>query len=81
MAQELPAAAGVKTTLNVALLPGAITRGRVRPEVLKPVPEKLTFEIVTLPIPVLLSRIDCEFGAPMTTFPKLALVGVAESDP
>jgi hypothetical protein len=72
----LPGEVGVNTTLNTALSPDAITAGTVRPAILKPVPETLTREIVTLPFPVLLNLMVCELFSPMTTLPKLALDGV-----
>ena len=51
----LPEDVGVNKTLNVALLPDAITVGTVRPATLKPLPTTLTRDIMTLPSPVLFS--------------------------
>jgi hypothetical protein len=77
----LPETVGANITSNVALRPEAIVSGKPRPAILKPLPETLALEIVTLLLPVLLSRTGCELVVPMTTFPKLALDGIAERDP
>lgn len=75
----VPAAAGANTALNVAVLPAAIVSGTVRPVVLKPVPEGVASEIVTLALPPFVKVISCELLPPVTTFPKFTLVGLAES--
>jgi hypothetical protein len=49
----LPAALGVNTALNVALLPAAMVSGTVRPVTLKPLPDTVAWEIVTLALPAL----------------------------
>ena len=75
----LPAAPGVKATLNVALLPAAMVSGTARPVMLKPLPDTVAWEIVTLALPALDSLIVCELLVPVTTLPKLALEGVGAS--
>ena len=49
------------------------------PVVLKPAPATVTAEIVTLALPPLVRLIVCELLVPVTTLPKAALLGVAES--
>ena len=77
----LPEDVGANTALNVALLPDGITVGTMRPAILKPLPETLAREIVTLSFPVLLSLMVCELCSPTATLPKLALGGVADKRP
>jgi hypothetical protein len=54
--------------------------GSVRPLTLKPVPEALACEIETLELPVLVRVTFCVLVVPRETFPKLRLVGLAESN-
>ena len=75
----LPPAVGAKTTLNVALLPAAMVSGTVMLIRLKPLPDTLAWEIVTLALPALDSLMVCELLVPVTTLPKLTLDGVAAS--
>ena len=75
----LPMPAGVKATLNVALLPAAMVSGTVMPVRLKPLPDTVAWEIVTLALPALDSLMVCELLVPVTTLPKLALEGVGAS--
>jgi hypothetical protein len=75
----LPAALGVKATLNVALFPAAMVSGTVMPVRLKPLPDTIACEIVTLALPALDSLMVCELLVPVTTLPKLTLDGVAAS--
>src|SRR5713226_2156141 len=75
----LPAALGVKPTLNVALLPAAMVTGAVMPVRLKSLPDTVAWEIVTLALPVLDSLMVCELLVPVTTLPKLALEGIVAS--
>jgi hypothetical protein len=75
----LPAAPGVKATLNVALLPAAMVSGTVMPVGLKPLPDTVAWEMVTLAVPALDNLMVCELLVPVTTLPKLALVGVGAS--
>ena len=75
----LPAAVGVKTTLNVALLPAARVSGTLMLVRLKPLPDTLAWEMVMLALPGLDSLMVCELLVPVTTLPKLALEGVGAS--
>jgi hypothetical protein len=55
----LPVLAGVNVTFNVVLCPG----DKIVPDAplaLKPAPEMLTLEMVTLVVPEFLTEIDCE---------------------
>jgi len=75
----LLAAVGVNTALNVEALPGAIVNGVVKPLILNPVPVTLACEIVTLALPGFERVKVWELLVAMTTFPKLALAGLAAS--
>jgi hypothetical protein len=74
-----PDALGVKTTLKVALAPAAIVSGTVTPVVLKPVPEAVIFDTLTVELPVLASVTACVLLLPTLMFPKLRLVALGES--
>jgi hypothetical protein len=74
-----PDAVGVKTTLNVAVEPAAIACGTLIPVVLKPVPEVVIFETLTVELPVLVSVTVCVLLLPTLTLPKLRLVALGES--
>jgi len=66
----LPAAAGAKVAVKVAVCPGV----RITPETpvaLKPAPETVTLEIVTLELPAFVSVTDCVLLFGMVTLPKL----------
>jgi hypothetical protein len=75
----LPAVAGAKAALNVVLPPAAIVAGTVRPVIVKPVPDTVAWEIVRLAVPLFFKVMVCEVLFPVTTLPKLTLVGVTES--
>ncbi len=73
-----PAVVDAKTTLKLAVCPAAKVSGAVRPLALKPLPETLICEMLTLELPELVRVTVC--GAlllPTVTFPKLRLVGLA----
>ena len=72
---------GANAALKVVLAPAAIVAGVARPLRLKPVPEAVAADIVTLAVPVFFSVMVCELLLPMTTLPKLTLDGVAVSWP
>ena len=75
----LPDAAGANTTLKAALCPAASVTGGIRPVVLNPAPETLTWEMLTLELPMLVSLTVCVLLVPTNTLPKLKLVGLAVS--
>jgi hypothetical protein len=75
----LPAALGPNTALNVAELPDVMVTGAVIPVVLKPAPETVTEEIVTVALPPLVRLMVCELFVPVVTLPNAAVVGVAAS--
>jgi hypothetical protein len=70
---------GVKITLKVTLPPGGITVEVEIPVMVNPVPDGITCENVRGVLPVFWSVTVCELLVPLTTVPKLTLVGVAES--
>jgi len=72
---------GAKATLKVVLAPAAIIVGVARPLILKPVPDTLAAEIVTLAVPLFFRVTVCELVSPTTTLPKLTLAGLTESCP
>jgi hypothetical protein len=76
--EALPAEAGAKTALNVALLPAEIVCGE-KPVILNPVPVAPPCEIVRFALPVFVRVTACELVLPTATLPKLTLDGVTES--
>src|SRR6266851_5113604 len=77
----LPVAEGANCALKVVLPPAASVSGTDKPVMLKPVPEALAAEIVTLAVPELLNVRVCVPLLPTSTFPKLKLEGLAVSVP
>ena len=75
----LPALAGAKATLKLVLCPALRVSGTVRPVMLKPFPEGVACEMVTLPVPELIRVMVWELRVPTATSPKLTLVGMTES--
>jgi hypothetical protein len=73
----LPAVLGPNTALNVAALPDPMVNGVVIPVVLKPAPETVTEEIVTVAVPPFVRLMDCELFVPVVTLLNAAVVGVA----
>src|SRR5260370_18294336 len=77
----LPVAEGANCALKVVFCPAASVRGTDKPVMLKPVPEVLAAEMVTLAVPELLNAKVCVPLPPTSTFPKLKLEGLAVSAP
>jgi len=77
----VPVTVGENFAVNDALALGLIVCGIVRPLMLKPVPEALAAEIVTLAVPVFDRVMGTDPLAPTSRFPKLTLAGLAESCP
>lgn len=75
----LPADVGANLALNVVLSPAPKVSGAVIPVALKPVPETVTAEIVTVPVPPFVSVMVCELLVPAATLPNAVLVGAAAS--
>lgn len=76
----VPADTGANTALNVVLLPALIVAGTLNPVMLKPTPGvTLACVIVSVAVPPFVRLIVCELLFPVTTFPKLALVGFADN--
>jgi hypothetical protein len=73
----LPAALGPNTALNVADFPAPMVTGAAIPEVLKPAPEAVTEEIVTVAPPPFVRLMLCELFVPVATLPNAAVVGEA----
>ena len=73
----VPAALGPNTALNVVALPAAMVTGAVIPVVLKPAPETVTEEIVTVALPPFVRVTVCELLVPVVTLPNAAVLGVA----
>lgn len=77
----LPVADGANCAVKVVFCPAASVSGTVKPVMLKPVPEALAAEIVTLAVPELLNVKVCVPLLPTRIFPKLKLEGLAVSVP
>jgi len=67
----LPTAVGAKAIFNEAFCPAAKVRGSVSPLAVKPAPETLSCEMLTLELPVLLKVTVWLPLLPTFTFPKL----------
>ena len=80
----LPVEVGSKLTLKLAVWPAASVRGMLGPLTLKPVPDAVAVEIVTLALPVFVATMGSVLELPTVTLPKATLDGlrlsVAEVD-
>lgn len=76
-----PAVVGANFTVNEVLPFAAMVCGTVSPLMLKPVPEALAAEMVTLAVPEFVRVTGTEALPPVTTLPKFTLAGLAESCP
>ena len=72
----LPALLGAKVTFNVAVCPAEIINPEDTPLTLKPGPDWLTLEIVTLELPVLVIVTESILLVLTFTLPKLRLDGL-----
>jgi hypothetical protein len=77
----LPAVVGANFAVTEVFCPALIVTGTVNPLMLKPVPEALAAEIVTLAVPVFVSVTGTDPLLPSIRLPKLMLAGFAESAP
>src|SRR3989442_15417650 len=75
----LPVLAGAKTTLKVVFCPGVRVRGRLSPVTLRPLPETLAWETVTLAVPERVREGKRVVRGATPTFKKKALGGTTES--
>jgi hypothetical protein len=75
----LPPAVGEKMALKLVVCPRDSVKGRESPLMLKPAPVTVAPEIVTAPLPVLVSVTVWVLLLPTFTFPKLMLAGLALS--
>ena len=73
-----PEADGVNTALNMTLLPATIVLDVESPVWLKPVPDTVTCEKVSVALPLFLRVIGCELLFPTLTAEKLTLDGFAD---
>ena len=73
-----PEPVGVNKAEKVVLPPAATVAGTVRPEIVKPAPEAVAWEMVRLAVPLFFRVMVCEPFVPSTTVPKLTLVGSTE---
>ena len=73
----LPLLAGSNVAVNVALWPGVIIVPEEMPLSLKPGPETLTLEIVTLPVPAFVNVTVCMLAVDTVSLPKFRLVALA----
>src|SRR3989441_13002707 len=74
----VPAVVDAKTTLKLAVCPAAKVSGAVRPLALKPLPETLICEMLTLELPEVVRVTVCGvLWLPTGTLPKLRLGGLA----
>lgn len=71
---------GANTALNVALEFGAIVVDIDKPVRPTPAPLAANCEKVNVALPLFLSVIGCEFVSPTTTFPKLTLNALADTN-
>jgi hypothetical protein len=77
----LPAAVGANLALNVALSPAPSVSGVVNPLMLRPAPDTVALEIVTLAVPEFVNVMDWVPLLPTATDPKLTLEGLAATWP
>ena len=71
----LPVAVGANCTLKVLDCPAARVSGRVRPVMLKPVPETVSCETLTVALPVFVSATLWVLVLANVTLPKLMFEG------
>ena len=75
--EGLVAEVGVKVEVKDVLCPVVNVRGRVAsPEMVYPLPDVMTLEIVALPVPLFVRDTVCELLEPTKTFPKLTPAGL-----
>src|ERR1700683_1884647 len=75
----LPADVGANFAVSEVFCPALIVRGTVNPLMVKPGPEALAAEIVTLAVPVFVKVTGTDPLLPTRRLPKLTLAGLAES--
>jgi hypothetical protein len=77
--ESLPEPVGANFAVTVVDWPAVNVIGVVIPEMLKPVPDTLTCDTVTLAVPLFFSVMVCELLLPTLTLPKFSLAGEAPS--
>ena len=77
----LPVEFGANLTVKEVFEFGLMVTGKVNPLILKPDPDAVAAEIVTLAVPEFVKVMGTDPLLPIRTFPKLTLAGFAESCP
>ena len=77
----LPAEVGANLALNVVVSPAPNVRGVLNPLMLRPVPDTVALDIVTLAVPEFVNVIDWVPLLPTATDPKFTLEGLAATWP
>jgi hypothetical protein len=77
----LPADVGANLALNVVLSPAPSVSGVLNPLMLRPVPDTVALDIVTLAEPEFVNVMDCVPLLPTTTDPKFTVEGLAATWP
>jgi hypothetical protein len=73
--------AGLNVAVKFALCPACSVAGMLIPEIVIPLPDAVTFEIVAAAEPVLLTVTVCDALVPSATLPKLICVGEIATTP
>jgi len=76
-----PGVVGANFAVTEVFAPALIVTGTVSPLMLKPVPDALAAEIVTLAVPVFVKVTGTDPVLPSRRLPKAMLAGLAESAP
>lgn len=77
----LPTVVGANFAVTEVFCPALIVTGTVSPMMLKPAPDALAADIVTLAVPVFVKVTGTDPLLPSIRLPKLMLVGLAERAP
>lgn len=76
-----PGVVGANFAMTEVFAPALIVTGTVNPLMLKPVPDALAAEIVTIAVPVFVKVMGTDPVLPSRRLPKATLAGLAESEP
>ena len=74
-----PVVAGAKLAVSGKLCPAASVTPVEKPVTLNPTPAAATWEMLTLPVPVLVNVMACDAELPTNMLPKLKLLALVES--
>ena len=78
---SLEVEAGLNVAVRFALFPACSVAGIVKPEIVMPLPDVVSFEIVAEAEPLLVSVTVCDAVVPSATLPKFICVGEIATDP